>query len=239
MKMADYKGFRLNKLNTPQFSHVKLLLFWPVFFLLFQFAEQLYHPDSYYIMHCSLDDIIPFCEWFLIAYLFWFVYLAGAVALTFFTRPDVFRRLMRFIILTYSISLLVYLVFPTCQHLRPLAFQRDNLLTSITAFVYQFDTNTNVCPSMHVIGSIAAMLAFWECEPFNKPGWRAANVAAAVLVCLSTVFMKQHSALDVLAALPLCLLGQFLFFRRQGRFYAAETLFPRRGDRRKAPHVKN
>ncbi|MCC8121002.1 MAG: phosphatase PAP2 family protein [Oscillospiraceae bacterium] len=239
MKMVDYRAFRLSKLNTPQFSHVKLLLFWPVFFLLFQFAEQIYHPDSYYIMHCSLDDLIPFCEWFLFPYLFWFIYLAGTVAFTFLFYPDTFRRLMRFIILTYTVALVIFLLFPTCQHLRPLTFQRDNLLTEITALFYQFDTNTNVCPSLHVVGAIAAMLALWECEPFNKPGWRAVNVTVSVLICLSTVFMKQHSALDVLAALPLCLLGQFLFFRRQSRFYSGDApLFSRRREKRKALHAK-
>ena len=31
----DYRQFRLRKLNTPEFSHIKLLLFWPVFGLVF------------------------------------------------------------------------------------------------------------------------------------------------------------------------------------------------------------
>lgn len=31
----DYRQFRLRKLNTPEFSHIKLLLFWPVFGLAF------------------------------------------------------------------------------------------------------------------------------------------------------------------------------------------------------------
>ena len=31
----DYRQFRLRKLNTPEFSHIKLLLFWPVFGLTF------------------------------------------------------------------------------------------------------------------------------------------------------------------------------------------------------------
>lgn len=28
-------------------------------------------------MHCPLDDRIPFCELFLIPYLFWFIFLVG------------------------------------------------------------------------------------------------------------------------------------------------------------------
>lgn len=28
---VDYRQFRFKKMNTPEFSHVKLLLFWPFF----------------------------------------------------------------------------------------------------------------------------------------------------------------------------------------------------------------
>ena len=31
MRPVDYRKFRLKYLNTPEFSHVKLLLFWPIF----------------------------------------------------------------------------------------------------------------------------------------------------------------------------------------------------------------
>lgn len=240
MKMVNYRAFRLSKLNTLEFSHVKLLLFWPIFGLLFQFAEQIYHPRSYYLMHCALDDLIPFCEWFLIPYLFWFIYLAGSVIYTFLFHPDVFRRMMRFIILTYTVSLVIYFLLPTCQHLRPMAFGHDNLLTQLTFSFYQFDTNTNVCPSLHVIGSLASMFALWDSKPFQTVGWRIVNVTVAVLICLSTVFMKQHSALDVFAALPLCLIGQFLFFRRQSRFFAADaTLFPKHKAKQEMLHFKS
>ena len=65
-------------------AYVWLLLFWPVFGLLFSYAERFYPVAHYFEMHCALDDLIPFNEWFLIPYLFWFVYLIGAVAYTFF-----------------------------------------------------------------------------------------------------------------------------------------------------------
>lgn len=48
--------------------------------------------------------------------------------------------------------MLIYLVFPTCQDLRPTQFARDNILTRFVAWFYNFDTNTNVCPSIHVLG---------------------------------------------------------------------------------------
>ena len=81
---VDYRQFRFSRLNTPEFSHVWLLLYWPLFGLGFSYVERFYPVAHYIEMHCALDDLIPFNEWFLIPYLFWFVYLIGAVAYTFF-----------------------------------------------------------------------------------------------------------------------------------------------------------
>ncbi len=202
--VTDYRNFRLSKINEPEFRHVKLLLYWPLYGLAFLFVERFYQPQGYYVMHCALDDWIPFNELFLIPYLLWFVFLIGMLAYTFFRDTDCFTRMMKFIILTYSACMLIYLVFPNCQHLRPQQFPRDNLLSRLMGWIYQFDTNTNVCPSMHVIGSLAVMFAAWHTPAFRK-GWRrhAFNLTA-ILICVSTLFVKQHSVLDVLAALPVC-----------------------------------
>ena len=141
------------RLNGPRLRSLNLLLFWPIFFLIFTYAERYFPAAYYYSMHCRLDDLIPFCKWFVIPYVIWFPFVGGMVAYTFFRNPAVFRRLMKFIILTYSAALLVFFLFPTCQHLRPVLFWRHDLLTRMIASIYANDTNTNVCPSIHVIGS--------------------------------------------------------------------------------------
>ena len=203
----DYRNFRLSKLNTDEFRHVKLLLFWPLFGIMFSFVERFYNVGSYYVMHCAFDDAIPFCEWFLIPYLFWFVYLIGTLVYTFFFDVPAFKRMMRFIICTYTITMVIYLLFPTCQNLRPEVFPRNNALTRFIGWFYTFDTNTNVCPSIHVLGSVAAMLGLCDCRRLQNPKLKLLFILLCVLICISTVFMKQHSVLDVLAALPLCVIA--------------------------------
>lgn len=211
-KAVDYRQFRFSKLNTPEFSHVKLLFFWPVYGLMFMYVERFYPAAGYYPMHCALDDMIPFNEYFLIPYLFWFVYLTGMIIYVFFFDVESFKKMMKFIIITYSTTIFIYLVFPTCQMLRPESFPRDNFLTDFVKRFYEFDTNTNVCPSLHVIGSLAVLFTAYSCDTFKTTGWRIAFTAAAVLICISTVFLKQHSVLDLLAALPLCAVGGLLAF---------------------------
>ena len=45
---VNYREFRIHKLNTPEFSHVRLLLYWPIFGLLFLFLERLQPQRNYY-----------------------------------------------------------------------------------------------------------------------------------------------------------------------------------------------
>ena len=108
---VNYREFRIHKLNTPEFSHVRLLLYWPIFGLLFLFLERLQPQRNYYPVYCGLDDIIPFCEWALIPYLFWFVFLIGTLVYTFFVDVPAFRRMMYFVIVTYTITVLFYMFY--------------------------------------------------------------------------------------------------------------------------------
>ena len=39
--VVDYRDFRLRKINDPQFSHLKLLLGWVVYFILYFITENL------------------------------------------------------------------------------------------------------------------------------------------------------------------------------------------------------
>lgn len=117
-----------------------------------------------------------------------------------------FRRMMKFIILTYSFALLTYWLFPNCQHLRPVLSGND-VLTRLVSMLYRSDTNTNVCPSIHVIGSFAVYFAARDSRMLSKPPIRLTVFILTVLISISTVFLKQHSVLDVLAGLLVCARG--------------------------------
>lgn len=211
--VVDYRKLRLSNLTSESFRHLLLLLYWPFYGLLFAFVERFYQVDSYYVMYCALDDLIPFEEIFLIPYLFWFLFIFGMLIYTLLYDINAFRKFMYFIMATYSVTILIYLLFPTCQNLRPASFERDNLLTRFVASFYAFDTNTNVCPSIHVIGSLAVMFAAWHCEKLQHPAWKISFGIAAALISISTVFMKQHSILDVFAALLLSMICYPICFR--------------------------
>ena len=200
-----YRDLRPSNLTEPRFRHIFLLLYWCAFGIAFALVEKS-HRDWTYVEWPWLDDLIPFCEWFVIPYIFWFAFLAGTVAFTLLFDVGAFRKMMYFIMITYTVTLIIYLIWPTAQGLRPdiAAIGRDNLLTRFMANFYDFDTHTNVCPSIHVLGSVASLVASWHTPFFKGRGWQIFFWVSTVLISLSTVFLKQHSILDVFAAIALC-----------------------------------
>ena len=211
----DYRRLRPGNLCSKEFRHLWLLLYWPLYGLLFYYVELAYPVDYYFPVYSPLDDLIPFNELFVIPYTIWFAYLAGMVVYSLFYDVDTFKRYMWFIMITYTVTIVIYLIFPTCQNLRPEAFARDNALTRFMAGYYATDTNTNVCPSIHVLGSLAVTFAAWHCYRLQRPVWKWSFGIMGVLIAISTVFVKQHSIIDVFAALPLCLFAWWLCFLRK------------------------
>lgn len=221
--MVDYRKFQFSKLNDPEFRHLKYLVYWPLYGILFLTVERLWIRDSYFPVHCSLDNRIPLCEYFLIPYLFWFVFLVGIHLYTLLYDTSSFEKLMKFIIVSYSITILIYILFPNCQELRPTTFERDNVFTRFLAGFYRFDTNTNVCPSLHVIGSVAVAACAWHSKHFSTMPWRAAFCTAALLISVSTVFLKQHSIIDLLAAIPVCVVAYHVAYGKSAECAYTKT----------------
>ncbi len=210
--VVDYRKLRLHNLTSTEYRHLLLLIFWPLFGILFSYVEKYYPVEHYTPVYSVIDDFIPFFEWFVIPYLFWFVYLAGMVIYTALYDIGAFRKMMLFVIITYTLTIVIYLIWPTCQELRPAAFERDNIFSRIMSDYYAYDTNTNVCPSLHVIGAVAVQFTFLHLKGKKHIGWHIAFIITTILICLSTVFLKQHSIVDVFAAVPVCALGYVLSF---------------------------
>ena len=210
-KPVDYRGFSLRRLNEPRFSHIKLLGGWIFYFAMYFITENLIPPEKCHPIHCALDDLIPFNEFFAIFYVLWYLLVFGSLAYTLFYDPPKFRKLQTFIIVTQVIAMTCYVLYPSRQDLRPEVFERNNILTALMSFIYSFDTNTGVCPSLHVGYSIGILSVFLK-DPKLGVGWKALLTFVVVMICLSVCFVKQHSTLDVLWAIPMCLVAEWVTF---------------------------
>ena len=194
----------MNKITEKtNYRHLLLLLYWPAYICFFFFIERFLSLE-YTVIECNLDRLIPFCEYFIIPYVGWYLYLLWIHIYTLIHDTVSFKKLMYFIIISFTIANAFFVIFPNSQMLRPETFPRDNIFSDTVKFLYTIDTNTNVCPSLHVTGSFAVLFTAWNAKGLNKTTWRIFNIITTLLITASTFFLKQHSLLDTAAALILC-----------------------------------
>lgn len=211
--VIDYRKLRLSNLNSPEFRHLFLLLGWVGYFCLYFLTENLIPPENCHPVHCALDDMIPFNEYFVIAYAGW--YLLIVVSLGYFLLYNVenFKNLQTYIIITQIVAMAVYILYPTRQDLRPAEFPRENVFSWLMGVIYAFDTSTGVCPSLHVAYSLG-IASTWMKEESASKTVKAFILFAVFMICISVSFVKQHSVVDIFAALPLGVLAEVLVFRK-------------------------
>ena len=169
------------------------------------------HNFPRYYIGCRLDDLIPFNEYFAIFYVGWYLLVVGALAYTLFYDVESFKKLQCFIMITQGLAMLCSIFYPSVQYLRPESFPRQNVFTWFLGFLYTFDTPTGVCPSLHVSYSLGILSVTLKDRQLNR-GIKAAVGLFVFMVCLSVCFIKQHSSIDVLAALPVCLAAEIVLY---------------------------
>ena len=214
---VDYRRLRLRNINTPEFRHLKLLLGWVGYFVLYFLTENLIPAENCHVIHSALDDLIPFNEYFLIFYAGWYVLIVASLLYFLLYSVQSFRNLQTYIIITQILAMIVYIVYPSRQDLRPEVFPRENVFTWLLGIIYRFDTSTGVFPSLHVAYSLG-IASTWLREKSAKPWLKALITVFCLGVCVSVAFVKQHSVLDIFAAIPVCLVAEwFVFFRKKKR----------------------
>ena len=201
--------------KLKKYRHGLLLLYFPFYLAAFAYLEKKV-PDKVHIINCAIDQYIPFVEVFIIPYLLWFAYVAVAGIYFFFKEKESFCKWMYFGMIGMTIFIIVSYLYPNGLELRPETFTRDNIFVQLTKMIYSMDTPTNVLPSIHVFNSMAVYFAVKNSPKLkNNKAARTGAFVMTSLIILSTMFLKQHSVVDVLTALILsCLSYDFIYNER-------------------------
>lgn len=180
------------------------LLFLGYLVLMPQFALLEKYVVPRFWMSCPLDQAIPFLPVFVIPYVLWFPLIAVVlVTLCFSDRGD-FSRTILLLYAGMALAMLIDLLFPNGQPLRPIVTDNDIFSRMVRYVIYANDTNTNCFPSIHVLNQLAIHIGLCKSRLFrDRKGWKRLSLVLTVLVCASTCFIKQHSVLDVIGALLL------------------------------------
>lgn len=184
-----------------QYKHGFISIAYIIFYLIW-FAcieKAVVHPKR--LIHMKADDYIPFCEYFVIPYLLWFVYVAGTVVYFLLKNRQDYYRLCTFLYTGMTIFLIISTLWPNGHHLRPHAFESENIFTLLVSGLYRADTPTNLWPSIHVYNSIGVHIAVLQNAKLRRN--KTVHISSLILcvsIILSTVFLKQHSLFDVITA---------------------------------------
>ncbi len=145
----------------------------------------------------------------------WFIFVAGTVVyFAFFagSRKEYFQ-LIAALGAGMTLFLVVSFVYPNGHALRK-PLMSDDIFARAVRMLYQIDTPTNILPSIHVFNSIVCCAAIFRNEKCRR---RKAVVVPVFLltvaIVLSTVFLKQHSMMDVMLALALNIVCDYVCYR--------------------------
>lgn len=179
--------------------HFSILLLMIPVQIWFQYLESNLRPK--YMTQTVLDAYIPFIREFVVPYVLWFAYVPfGLIYLGLHSKRD-FYKLFFALCGGMAMANIVFTVFPNAQGLRPI-IHSDDPFSTLIKFIYTTDTPTNVCPSLHVIEAVAVNVAVQNSTAFSERRYqKTISSIFTLLVCFSTVFIKQHSVLDVFCGL--------------------------------------
>ena len=192
-------------LKDQNVSQIIPFLLYLVFYMIwFSILERL-PRTRFFDLSSELDTYIPFIVEFIIPYLSWFLFQAVWVVFVFFVDRKTYEQLTTMLMIGMTVFLVVSTFLPTKISLRPYYIESRGICAFLVRRLWAVDTPTNVWPSIHVFNTTALMMTLFTSQHplIRKNAVRIPVVFWCGMIVLSTMFLKQHSVGDVLAALAL------------------------------------
>lgn len=166
-------------------------------------TNSMYHNNA----SLFIDNYIPFLPIFISFYILAFVqWIVGYILIARESKEYCYQYFSAELI-AKMICLFFFLVFPTTIE-RP-CINGSGIWLFLTRFIYSMDAPVNLFPSIHCLES---WMCFRGSLGLKKvPKWYSYfTFFFSVLVCLSTVFVKQHVFVDIIGGILVVEIGIFL-----------------------------
>jgi membrane-associated phospholipid phosphatase len=196
-----------------KYNHIWTIMYVPVYLMWFNHLEKTV-TTKFHVIHSGLDDVIPFIDVFIIPYLLWFLFVAATLIYLFFYSKTEYYDACKFLFTGMTIFLIICTVYPNGLNLRAGITYNDNVFSSLVRWLQKTDTCTNVFPSIHVYNSIGCCIALFKSNGLKKhKGLKIAIGILGFFIILSTMFLKQHSVIDVAGAFVMAFIMYFIVYR--------------------------
>lgn len=196
-----------------KYNHAWVLLYALIYFPWFAYLEKTVTTD-FNLIYLPVDDKIPFIDVFIIPYLLWFFFVAATIVYLFLYSKTEFYQACAFLFSGMTIFLIISTIYPNGLNLRETITYNNSIFSDMVKALQNTDTCTNVFPSIHVYNSIGCFIALAKSKGLEQKKWiKVASFILATLIILSTVFLKQHSVIDVIGAFVLAVPMYFISYR--------------------------
>ena len=222
-----------------KYRHGLIILAYAIVYMLFFEYLECRPVWGFHVIDTVFDDYIPFCEYFIVPYLLWFPYQILTVLYFIFRNKNKkeYYQLIFNMMMGMTVFLIVSYAYPNVLHLRRSEFPRANVFTDMVRWLYRTDTPTNVLPSIHVFNSLAVHMSLTNCEALrDHKGVRYGSLILTLLIIMSTMFLKQHSVIDVCCGATLALFGYLFFYPQKAGEEASGMAVERIGRNNRRKH---
>lgn len=209
------KIYRIFKKVFPGYTVVPLLsmlaLNMLVYFGTRPFTSGLHH----YNLSTSLDYAIPFLPVFIIPYVLAFLQWGLGYIVIARDSKKLCYSLCTAEMVAKLLAGLTFILLPTTM-VRPEVMGND-IASWLTRVIFLADSPDNLFPSIHCLESIFVCYGAWKAKKCGI-AYKISMTTMSVIICLSTVFVKQHVILDFFGALFYALIGlvaSTLIFRKR------------------------
>ncbi len=184
---------------------------WPLLFLLVFNMAAFYVPGKLLPMLTAPHDLstpwdaaLPVCTFFIVFYMLAYVQWGGSYIYHCSESPQLCYRIVTADFIAKAVCALCFLFFPTAI-VRP-EITGTGLFDWGVRFIYAVDTPVNLFPSVHCLES---WMCFRMCLLGRRRLWwyRVAQLTMTLLVFASTVLIKQHFLVDIVAGVLVGELG--------------------------------
>jgi len=162
------------------------------------------------------DASIPFVAYF--APFYGIVYFVPVIAFFIaWNNYELVKSAFKAFLFAGTVCLICFWVYPVEFSMRETLHPPYDVFTNIVRFFYYIDTPYNSFPSMHVA------LAFISVQIVDRQSPRLAPwfMALAIVITLSTFFVKQHFILDAIAGIALAYVSGWIFLPKKSAVRSA------------------
>jgi len=208
----------LKKITPPPYSWLPLLSVFGFNMFVYYGTRLLNAGREHYMIETSLDRRIPLCTGFIVIYVLAYGQWACGYLLAARESRRVCRKMAAADLMAKAGTFAVFLIFPTS--IVRSSIQGRSWCDLLTALIYRLDAPDNLFPSIHCLES---WLCFRSSLWLKKvpPWYPAASFLFTVLVCASTVLVKQHVLVDIPAGILMAEIGAAL----SGRVFDIQDRF--------------